>query len=127
MGKRHLAGFRACCELGTGAASGGRTGQPGVSQKAVSLCGSLQTGLLLSALHILMHLEVQWVPQLLAPAALILQRVCVCVCVCVCKTILSWTNVLLNMCCAYFLKSIQMRFLCHLNSSVTFTEGVLFF
>lgn len=45
-------------------------------------------------------------------------------CVYVFKT-LSWTDVLLNMYCVYFLKSILMRFLCHLNSSVAL-NGVLF-
>lgn len=56
-----------------------------------------------------------------APRVLIVQRD---YCVYVFKT-LSWTDVLLNMYCAYFLKSIQMRFLCYLNSSVAF-NGALF-
>lgn len=55
-----------------------------------------------------------------APRVLIMQRD---YCVYVFQT-LSWTDVLLNMYCTYFLKSIQVRFLCHLNSSVAF-NGVL--
>lgn len=62
-----------------------------------------------------------WRGLVSAPRVLIVQRD---YCVYVFQT-LSWTDVLLNMYCAYFLKSIQMRFLCHLNSSVAF-NGVLF-